>query len=519
MLEQKQLHVVSWNVAGWTKTLGEIRRHCKTLTEWMNRHEIDILCLQEVKGNLQKLESSEAQALFAAKEPEFDSFFSLCTANTEGGGLGFNGVATFAKKGLTLTANSKPFGQSDLDVQGRCIVTDHGSFILFNVYAPYDGMRATRLGLKMRFLKALQMKMDEARKIKPVVLVGDLNLKYRIQDVCAGSRRVDLQRLFAVEQQAEVPDIMKRLHHQLVTLGGLRTLKQALSEVISQEFGACDKDGKRKVRVLVRHPQTNELKRLNPGELWHQDQVDAFAPFEENSTSEYTAKTKDTLYLHELQLFTETLLDMKWTKQDVDELAQFAHGAVYAGGALCTKQWMERLLDTMQDSFIVANGPQVSERYTVWNTRTNERYINAGSRIDFILVDPELTVGGRSAKLVGCDCDSEICQKPKICALQACTAFGRWQPAPMQGGGLPEATTADFNTQFRTQSAHTGIIYTPPTCSDHVAISCVLQFNASGGEEKLVLNTKDPATKASRPYARQLSLMDFGIAKKTKLEQ
>jgi exonuclease III len=58
-------------------------------------------------------------------------------------------VATFARSGLTLAATATAFGDSSLDSEGRCIMTDHGSFVLFNVYVPYSGFEYVRLAYKV----------------------------------------------------------------------------------------------------------------------------------------------------------------------------------------------------------------------------------------------------------------------------------------------------------------------------------------------------------------------------------
>jgi hypothetical protein len=48
-----------------------------------------------------------------------------------------------------------------------------------------------------------------------------------------------------------------------------------------------------------------------------------------------------------------------------------------------------------------------------------------------------------------------------------------YEPASVAGGGLVDAPACVMDTMFCTP--HTGIIYTPPRFSDHVAVSCLLQ--------------------------------------------
>ena len=46
--------IVSWNVAGWEATTRLIISHYGTLAAYLARHQVDVLCLQEVKVQRQK---------------------------------------------------------------------------------------------------------------------------------------------------------------------------------------------------------------------------------------------------------------------------------------------------------------------------------------------------------------------------------------------------------------------------------------------------------------------------------
>ncbi len=52
---------------------------------------------------------------------------------------------------------------------------------------------------------------------------------------------------------------------------------------------------------------------------------------------------------------------------------------------------------------------------------------------------------------------------------------------------------------------HTGIIYTPPDWSDHVAVSALLDLSTS---EKLPLQA-DAATRECQPHAKQKKIVDL----------
>jgi AP endonuclease-2 len=73
----------------------------------------------------------------------------------------------------------------DLDSEGRCIVTDHGLFVLFNVYMPNAPMHAAengdtnaaaRMEFKLKFQRALQLRTEAlVRAGRHVIIVGDVN--------------------------------------------------------------------------------------------------------------------------------------------------------------------------------------------------------------------------------------------------------------------------------------------------------------------------------------------------------
>ena len=84
-------------------------------------------------------------------------------------------------------------------------MTDHGVFSVFNVYAP-NTSGGKRLGFRLRYLAALRKAMCEQRKRtnRPVILVGDLNLKARAVIDRQWSRSlIDINRLVALGHQPE----------------------------------------------------------------------------------------------------------------------------------------------------------------------------------------------------------------------------------------------------------------------------------------------------------------------------
>lgn len=66
-----------------------------------------------------------------------------------------------------------------------------------------------------------------------------------------------------------------------------------------------------------------------------------------------------------------------------------------------------------------------------------------------------------------------------------------YEPASVAGGGLVDAPACVMDTMFC--APHTGIIYTPPRFSDHVAVSCLLRDDVLG---KLPCTAPPAAAKA-----------------------
>lgn len=187
------MHIISWNVAGWAKTLKCILQDYGSLDAWLARHNVDILCLQEVKISKSTLRDHPAQS--GAVPKGYDTFWATCTREKV---KGFNGVATYAREGLTLAADSAPLGDPVFDCEGRAIVTDHGKFVVVNVYVPNSGPGSVRLPFKLKFLASLRQRMQmERAKGKAVILVGDLNMSYRPQDYHRKWRSLQLDDLLS----------------------------------------------------------------------------------------------------------------------------------------------------------------------------------------------------------------------------------------------------------------------------------------------------------------------------------
>lgn len=119
-------------------------------------------------------------------------------------------------KGTSL--NTEP-GTSNrqLNEEGRLVVTDHGSFILLNVYVP-NAPSADSLQFKLKFLRALHRYCSKLNaQGREILLCGDLNLAAAQVDIhsCYGS----IEEFYSPEERAvmaqlttEYCDVWRKLH-------------------------------------------------------------------------------------------------------------------------------------------------------------------------------------------------------------------------------------------------------------------------------------------------------------------
>ncbi|KMT09608.1 hypothetical protein BVRB_6g130610 isoform B [Beta vulgaris subsp. vulgaris] len=197
------LKIVTYNVNGIRQRISQYG----SLLKLLDSLDADIICFQEIKSTRQELTADLIMA------EGYESFFS-CTRTSGKGRTGYSGVATFcrvksafsstevalpvaAEEGFTgllespcgiESGSGKLFSDMDcleeferdelmkIDSEGRCIITDHGHFVLFNVYGPRaDPEDVERIQFKANFYKIMQRR---------IIVVGDLNIAPSAVDRC-----------------------------------------------------------------------------------------------------------------------------------------------------------------------------------------------------------------------------------------------------------------------------------------------------------------------------------------------
>lgn len=154
------MKIVSWNVNG----LRACVRNGKFIP-FLEQLNADIVCLQEVK-----MEFSELQ-------DKFEPYNHLWNSAEK---KGYAGTAILTKQ----PPLSVQFGMEDLyRDEGRILTAEYDQFILINCYSPHSKRELARLDYKIEFDRALCDYVKKLRRVKPVFLVGDLNIAHQEIDL------------------------------------------------------------------------------------------------------------------------------------------------------------------------------------------------------------------------------------------------------------------------------------------------------------------------------------------------
>lgn len=158
------MKLISWNVNGIRAS------YKKGLLEFIERENPDILCLQETKAHKDQL--TEAQI----NPSDLISYWSSAERK------GYSGTATFMQEDCIEVHYG--MGIEKFDSEGRFVVTDHGDFLLYNIYFPNGSSKKERHDFKQEFLKDLSAHISEKlEQGREVIVTGDYNIARTEMDV------------------------------------------------------------------------------------------------------------------------------------------------------------------------------------------------------------------------------------------------------------------------------------------------------------------------------------------------
>ncbi|CAM8982053.1 unnamed protein product [Rhodiola kirilowii] len=161
------MKIVTYNVNGLRPRIAPHG----SLIKLLESLDADIICLQETKLSRHELTADlvmangySGVATFCRTKSAFSSTEVALPVEAEEGFTGLvqscRGNGSNIGKASAVQEGLEEFSQDELlkvDSEGRCVVTDHGHFVLFNLYGPRAGCDDTeRIQFKMTFYKVLQ---------------------------------------------------------------------------------------------------------------------------------------------------------------------------------------------------------------------------------------------------------------------------------------------------------------------------------------------------------------------------
>lgn len=187
------MKITTWNVNGYRAVLK------KEALDWIPEIKPDVLCLQEIKVQLDQISEEEAtlegyQGIWNPAERK-----------------GYSGVATFHQQPPAEV--EKGIGIESFDREGRVIRTRMEDFYLYNIYFPNGGQGNKRVSFKLDFYEELLKICDRLHEAgEKVIITGDFNTAHQEIDL-ANPKSNEKNTGFLPEERAWID---KYLEHSFV---------------------------------------------------------------------------------------------------------------------------------------------------------------------------------------------------------------------------------------------------------------------------------------------------------------
>ena len=177
-----KMNIYSWNVNGLRSALK------KGFTDWFAATKPDILCLQEVRAEVDQIPEE------VANPDGYFAYWNPCRRKK-----GYSGVGIYTQ--IEPDRVNYGFDIEEFDEEGRVIQLVFPDWVLNSIYFPNGGQGDDRLDYKLRFYDAF---LENCKRWvadgKHVVTVGDYNTCHKEIDIARPTENVDVSGFLPIER-------------------------------------------------------------------------------------------------------------------------------------------------------------------------------------------------------------------------------------------------------------------------------------------------------------------------------
>lgn len=175
------MKLLSWNVNG----IRAVDK--KGFYDWFKQEKPDILCLQEIKAGKDQFPPHLRHT------PGYHIYINPAQRK------GYSGVATYSKQQVHDIKTG--FNLEKFDKEGRILITEYPSFVLFNIYYPNGKQSEERLNYKLDFYNTFLDYADNLKQQdKNIIVCGDLNTAHKPIDLTHPKANENISGFLPVER-------------------------------------------------------------------------------------------------------------------------------------------------------------------------------------------------------------------------------------------------------------------------------------------------------------------------------